>query len=122
MAKSVKKKTPLRKSINVDICGETWRVNLMPRRSYEAKRDKTSEATTDSKTREIDFISEYFCHATVIHEVFHAFHVYLHLESTDNITRIDHEEIIAELLERRIYDIIRISTYIFRMITKKAIK
>jgi hypothetical protein len=72
-------------------------------------------ALTDQKARRIIFREDFLTPAIVRHELFHAYHAYLHLHSSD-VSHKDHEEIIAEFLEVRGEDFMKHAKDLWRKI------
>jgi hypothetical protein len=94
-----------------NINGDRWKLQVVT--GYQGQEDWS--AFTAPKERRILFLREELDLPTVIHELFHAYHSYLHLKSSD-IGHKDHEEIMAEFFGDRGEELLKHARSIWRKI------
>ncbi len=102
--------------ITTRILGKNWKVFKLKDEDYRKISDGV--AVTDIDKREI-CISAGSCNLnTIIHEVFHAYHASLCLDSTNEITGDDYEEIYAEFVAKYSVSILENSVKILSKLEK----
>lgn len=109
-----------KRAVIFSVCGIEWRAKALGKKKYmkQADGDDKSVAITIMSRREILFLKRQLTIKNVIHEVFHAHAAYLHINNWMDLSLSDYEEIIAGMLEERIYPIIEISQHIFKTLKK----
>lgn len=95
-----KKKVKALKTFKTLINEEEWSFSILTQKEYNrVYKNDDSRATTELSYRQVHLIStDPTLEETLAHECYHAFHVYLHLDSTNNVTVEDAEEIFASFL------------------------
>lgn len=107
--------------IKFQVCGITWQATSLSKKKYikKADGDDKSVAITISSKQKMYFLKESLSLKNVIHEVVHAHIHYLHLNNWMDVSLSDFEEVIAGMMEERIYQIIEISQNIFNTLKTK---
>ena len=100
------------------IKGIKYKVKLLKKGDYQ-KKDKNSFAHVNRELREIVFRDDHIKKTTIIHAVVHAFINSLHLNSCNDLTLEDFEEIICEMLEDHLMDINTISNQILSFLKEQ---
>lgn len=84
----------------IKIWGESWSYEKLSPAKYDQVYGNDSQAITDIINKTIHFRSTSIDMATIIHELLHAYKSYLCLDSTNEISGDDWEEIYAELFAK----------------------
>lgn len=101
------------------IRGEQWSILVMADYDFDSEYGPDTAAITIVEERKIVLPLSNLEFVWLMHEVFHAYSAYLHLESTTKLNLLDIEEINAEMISRHGLQMIITTTDILKELYKK---
>lgn len=106
------------------IMEKTWELRILPNKKYHKKRGKDSLGQTLSWKRRIDLhksavsFNDESSLELIVHELLHAYLGEMCVQSTENISNDDFEEIYAELLAKRGKELLALADHLLDEVKK----